>query len=217
MITHQKVDMTNLCSKKWEIFRFILTHCLNATVNFETICMFLIVCAIGIYFDSNMLNCFILVCLCMYIILAIEETFHIVMLIVLDKKNTIKSLDITSVTLGKIKLFGGVCVRYVGRFSKSEILYISLAGPLMSLLVICLLLFVGVLFLFIFKLEIENVLLVLAICTVSPILSLFPIKYGGFESDGFKIRRICKESAISRLKFIEILKYTISVLLKPIA
>lgn len=216
MIQHYQVDMNSLCwNRKWDIFQFVFINIIKNTVNMGTCILFLVCIVFGVYFNCSIVFLLLAVYIGVYILLSIEETCHIIMLIILGKKDTLDCLDVTCIKIGLIKLLGGVCVRYKGKFKKSDLLYISIAGPIIPLLIMVILLIVINITQMLFLINIKVVIEIIEICAFTPILSFVPISFNGFESDGYKIFKICKENKITVLQMMQILNYVIKIILKP--
>lgn len=216
MIQHYQIDMNSFCWKqKWDIFQFVFINIIKNTVNGGTCILFFVCMAFGLYFNYNIIFLLLAVYIGVYILLSIEETYHIIMLIILEKKDTLDCLDVTCTRIGLIKLLGGACVRYKGKFKKSDLLYISIAGPIMPLLIMVILLIAINIIQMVFFINMKIIITIIGICTFTPIVSFVPISFNGFESDGYKIFKICKESKITVSQMIQILNYVVRVLLKP--
>lgn len=217
MFIHSEIEIRRECLKsKWCVFKFVLHSISKQVFNIETVLFSVLLVAGGFLFHYDKLYLVLPLFWGVYLLLVLEETFHIWMLVVLEKQDTIKCLQIRGFKIGFLMIIGRLCVRYQGKFTKSELVYVSLAGPLMSLFFSLLLIFgAGLIYLF-FDLNTLNVIFVIGMCSLSPILSLIPINHNGFESDGYKIAKFCANKKVTLVQFMQLLSYTVRSVICPL-
>lgn len=160
---------------------------------------------------TNIPNIFI----CIFLILlsiTLEETFHASMLIIQGRGNQVKSLRFDAIQFKKIKICIGVSVYFNGEFTSNDILYISLAGPIMSLLFgLILFLIISVLIvIFVHKIQLTYFFILFLGLLMVGMFSLVPFNKFFIKTDGYKVYELIKKY---KIKPKNILK-TISMILK---
>lgn len=132
---------------------------------------------------------FFIVFLCMFSVLltvALEETFHVITALALNKASAIRGVVIHTIAVKRIPIF---CCKAAVRFSKTDITdsdyaIIAFGGPFCTLMVSLLLSLIIVLLCH--TVGIPAMLFLL----ITPVISLLPSKYKAFESDGHIILRL---------------------------
>lgn len=214
MIQHLTIKVNiDIFQNIFAIISFILYNILVNTVNLGTI----IVIIIFEFFHLLLYHTFTLfiplLFLTIYIFIASEETYHIAMITFLGKQDSISHIDITKVNLGFFSFIGGVSVCYNGMFKKSDIFYISLAGPVMPLFYSFLL---G-LILFIVNLvtSIDTILLIklLFFSSLAPALAFIPLNRQNYLSDGYQIKLFICTNKVPFKKILSAITYTVKSML----
>lgn len=214
MITHIKQNIPDSeLENMANIFLFVCKTLIRHTVSFATMLLFFACIVFSMIFNIKLLLglpvCFVL----LYLMAALEETYHILMLVILGKRHTIQNLDVTKLKFGFVEMIGGVSVCYTGMFKKSDLFYISLAGPVMPLFYVCIIfaLIFGLKIIFGFQLPFLNVCI--GCSAICPLLSFVPVSKNGYLSDGARIFSFLKSGVMKRKEVYQALKYTFRVLL----
>ncbi|SHH20910.1 hypothetical protein SAMN02745135_00067 [Caloranaerobacter azorensis DSM 13643] len=134
--------------------------------------------------------------------LALEETFHAAILIIQGRKEEVKALVFNVISIKKIVVLGiGVSVYFKGKFSNNDILYISLAGPVMSLVIGILNIIIAIIILLFLNINAVYFYSYIKILIIGflflPIFSLIPITFFGITTDGYKVLKMIKKFNIS--------------------
>lgn len=213
MIQHITVEIDkNVLKSVPTLFVFILRNLIKYTTNYGTISLIVLFELVFFILCSDMTLFILFLFSAIYILAALEETYHIIMIIFLEKQETITHIDITQVKIGPINFIGGVCVCYNGMFKKSDLFYISLAGPIMPLFYLCIL---NILFLVINTYSSINILPALKSLSCSmcaPLLALLPLKIQNYASDGYRILLFIKTNNLSIKQTIQAITYTIKIM-----
>lgn len=210
MIKHFEIQVNKHALKNTlTIFSFVLYNTIKHTINCGFIIV-LIMFEISVAIFSHHLMLWVpFICFLIYFLVAIEETYHILMIISLNKKDTITHIDVTKVKIGFVSFIGGVCVCYQGLFKKSDLFYVSLAGPIMSLIYLFLLLIILIVFQLFVPFDISRFIKVLICSSCAPLSALIPIKTKGYISDGYRIATFICMYNISISKLFSAILYTI--------
>jgi hypothetical protein len=132
---------------------------------------------------------------------SLEETFHAALIIIQGRKREVESLVINTVQIKKIKVIGiGVSVYFSGEFTQNDILYITMSGPICSLiwgLILWIILFLPI---SIVGVGLQYHLISLLGIIFLPLCSLIPFKNSFVTSDGYKIYVFIKKYEISMVK-----------------
>lgn len=213
MIQHITIEIDkNSLKRSPTLFFFILRNLIKYTINYGTIVLIILLELILGALCSDMVLSISFLFFAIYILIALEETYHVIMIIFLGKQETITHIDITQVKIGPMNFIGGVCVCYNGMFRKSDLFYISLAGPIMPLFYLCIL---NILFLVINTYSSINILPILKSLTCSmcaPLLALLPLKTQNYASDGYRILHFIKTNNLSIKQTIQAITYTIKIM-----
>ncbi|WP_069648897.1 hypothetical protein [Caloranaerobacter ferrireducens] len=134
--------------------------------------------------------------------LALEETFHAAILIIQGRKEEVKALMFNVISIRKIRVLGiGVSVYFKGKFNNNDILYISLAGPVMSLVIGILSIIIVIIILLFLNVNVVyfyNYIKILIIGFLFlPMFSLIPVEILGITTDGYKVLKMIKKFNIS--------------------
>lgn len=205
----EKENMRNINT----IFRFVFQNIICYTTNYLTISFLSILGICGICFKNMLCIAIVIYWIMICFLVSIEETYHIGMLIHLNKKSTIRYLDVTCVKLGHFSLLGGASVCYTGKFSKSDLYYISLAGPVMSLLYLLCILVISVLVDLGLSLKLGVIDKTILLSGIAPIMSFIPINFNNYISDGYRIGNFIKFNKIMPYQIVKTLLYTIKAMI----
>lgn len=184
-----------------QFFCFIIIQLIKYTINIWTAIFVLLLDGLCfVLFGQHMIIYYWMV----YVLVALEETYHALMLCVLGKKKTIQYFEITIIEVGNVKILGGASIVYSGMFKKSDLLYISLAGPLMPLLFMIGLNILLIAINLVYSLKLGRYIIGTMILLFIPLISLIPICSKGYESDGYKIKTILQSAkpSLSQMKKI---------------
>lgn len=214
MIQHLSIELSPKAYKNFfSMFMFILHSIIVNTINIGTIILMIMwdVIRVEVFHNLNFSSSLFL--FVVYILIALEETYHITMIIHLNKQDTITNIDITKVNVCFFSFIGGVCVCYTGMFKKSDVFYISLAGPIMPILY--LIFFSIVLFIIHVATAIDMtcILRLLLVSSVAPISAFIPIGRKEYFSDGYQIISFVRKNRVSLKNVICSIKYTIKTML----
>ncbi|QAA30383.1 hypothetical protein [Clostridium manihotivorum] len=169
----------------------------------------------GIFKPNMVINIAIFMFL-IFMSIVIEETFHASILIIQGRGDQVKSLQFDTVKLKKVRICIGVSVYFNGKFNNNDILYISLAGPIMSLFWGVISIFFTIIFFIAFKhtIYIRSVLRLIFGFLIVPFFSLMPLNKYFITTDGYKVYMLIRKFNISLknvLKVIHIIyKYSLT-------
>jgi hypothetical protein len=158
--------------------------------------------------------------------LTIEETFHAAILIIQGRPQEVNSICFNMLKLRNFRIIGiGVSVYFKGSLTENDILHISLAGSIMSLIA-------GIIFIIAFYLI--NILLyvfgydtllflnkiVIGGFLLLPVSSLIPFSISSLKSDGYKILQIKQNRHLTNKVLIKaisgVIRYSISYIKQSI-
>lgn len=198
MIKHEKVSLPkNKFNKPISLFVFFvykiyLIH-FKAFLNRIVLFLLFIVGTIIYIYDESLLLSRLLIILLFFLFafpmaIALEEYFHLIMCISRGKKNTANNLVVGYYYKNNKQIFPlYVAVDYFGKFNLIDMFYISLGGPLATILL--LLILAACILFFNFNLAVITGLLIFI-----PMIALIPITKP-IQSDGYNVK-----NAIEKLK-----------------
>ena len=151
--------------------------------------------------------------------LSLEEVFHAAILIIQGRKDEVNSLCFNILKIRKVKIIAiGVTMYFKGKITENDILYISLCGPLISLVVGIMASLIFVLVEIIMYNSFNSLLYLCRIVLLGflflPVTSFVPLNIGITETDGYKILKIKRKFKIKNRSLLRAsynsLRYSIS-------
>lgn len=214
MINKVKVEINDhIFCNIFTIISFVLSSITINTINLGTLMIASIITIIyWLYYHTFSLFIPILF-IGIYFVIALEETYHIAMITLLGKQSSISHIEITKIKVGLATFIGGASVCYKGMFKKSDIFYISLAGPIMPLFYIFVFIIFFVLISFFANINILFVLKILVYLTIAPLSAFIPLKTDNYCSDGYQIKTFIQKNKISWKQTISAVLFTIKSML----
>ena len=210
MIQHLTIELNNRIFKSiFGMFIFILYNIFVNTINCGTILVIAFLEFLYIQLSHTIIFFLPLLIIAVYLLIALEETYHIAMIFYLGKQDSISHIDITKVKIGFISFIGGVCVCYKGMFKKSDIFYISIAGPIMP--VFYLIIFELILLIIKMITPIDTTILfrILLYSSIAPLSAFIPISRQNYLSDGYQIILFIRKNKVSSKNVLLAITYTI--------
>lgn len=214
MIQHRKIDFTKRSLQNvFSMFAFILYHIIKKSTNLGTYVIIIFLEIIHIIIFQTTSFFFILLFCCLYLLIALEETYHTTMIIVLNKQEALTHIDITKTQIGFISFIGGISVCYTGTFKKSDIFYISLAGPLMPIFYLFIVGLTSIIINLFLPIRLTLFFKVIICSALAPLSAFIPIRNNNYISDGYRIFSFIKTNNIPIKQIFSAITYTIQNML----
>ncbi|MCI9072374.1 MAG: hypothetical protein HFH80_06120 [Lachnospiraceae bacterium] len=214
MIKRKKVEINNdIFCNMHAIISFVLHSIIDNTINLGTLLVVVTLTLIHWVYCHTISLYIPLFFACIYFAAALEESYHIAMIVLLGKQNSISYIEITKIKIGAVTFIGGASVCYKGMFKKSDIFYISLAGPIMPLFYIFVFIILFVLISFFTNINALFIIKILIGAAIAPMCALIPLNTEKYCSDGYKIKTFIKTNKISWKQTISAVTYTIKSML----
>lgn len=217
MFTNSFVEIPN--KKKYNFFKlyiFILGQIFKYLMMPLMIFIFLILILSKKINNFKLVLCLGMICVLTMVAIAFEETFHAAILIIQGRIDEVNSLQFDKVGIKKAKVCVGVSVFFKGKFTQNDVIYISLAGPIMSLLCSSII-FILYMILSILITKTIDIKLIGAIAFglfIVPIFSLLPVNKYFIVTDGYKVWQLIKKYKISLMNVFKIIKIIINYCFK---
>ncbi len=193
----------------FDIFIFVLGNIFANTINHGTILTIVFLELFCIQFSYSILLYIPILFIAFYLVIALEETYHIAMIFYLGKQEFISHIDITKVKIGFISFIGGVCVCYKGLFKRSEIFYISIAGPIMPVFYLIILELILLIIEMLTPIDTTILIRILLYSSIAPLSALIPISRRNYLSDGYRILLYIRRNDVSCKNVLLAIKDTI--------